>query len=40
MNDLGLVIFAIIFGYLFFGPHTKSKEKKKDDKGGGKGEGK
>ncbi len=35
MSDLGLIIFACIFGYIFFGPHNKSKEKK-DDKGGKK----
>jgi hypothetical protein len=33
MEDLGFIIFAIIFGYVFFGPHTKKKEEKKDDKG-------
>ncbi len=32
MSDLGLIIFAVIFGFIFFGPHTKSK--KKDDKKG------
>lgn len=33
MENLGFIIVAIIFGYLFFGPHAKVKEKK-DDKGG------
>jgi hypothetical protein len=35
MSDLGFVIFAIIFGFIFFGPHNKKKEEKKDDKKGG-----
>jgi|GEM_PF-3070717 len=35
MSDLGLIIFAIIFGYIFFGPHMKSKPK--DDKEGKQG---
>lgn len=26
MSDLGFLIFAIIFGYLFFGPHNKAKD--------------
>jgi len=34
MEDLGLLIFAIIFGYVFFGPHMKVKDKDKDKKGG------
>ena len=32
MENLGFIILAVIFGYLFFGPHAKSKAK--DDKGG------
>ena len=36
MTDLGLVIFALIFWFIFFGPHMKSKEKKEDKKGGNK----
>jgi hypothetical protein len=36
MENLGLFIAVGIFWLLFFGPHTKSKEKK-DDKKGGKG---
>ncbi len=38
MSDLGLIIFVLIFGFIFFGPHNKSKPKddKKDEKGGGK----
>lgn len=36
MSDLGFLIFAIIFGYLFFGPHNQSKDKG-DKKGGDKG---
>jgi hypothetical protein len=30
MSDLGLIIFAAIFGFIFFGPHNKTKEKKED----------
>ena len=33
MENLGFIAVVIIFGFLFFGPHTKSK--KKDDKKGG-----
>jgi len=36
MGDIVFIIAAIIFGYLFFGPHMKS-EKKEDKKGGEKG---
>lgn len=39
MDDLGLILIALVFGFIFFwGPHTKSKEKKEDKKGGDKGE--
>ncbi len=37
MEDLPLIIFAAIFGLIFFGPHTKTKDKKDDEKGGDKG---
>lgn len=33
MSDLGLIFFGIIFYFIFFGPHNKSKEKKEDKKG-------
>jgi preprotein translocase subunit YajC len=36
MSDLGIVIAIVVFWFLFWGPHTKSAEKK-DDKKGGKG---
>lgn len=32
MENLGFIVLAIVFGFLFFGPHAKAK--KKDDKGG------
>ncbi len=34
MENLTFIIVAIIFGFVFFGPHNKSKKpkKKKDDK--------
>lgn len=35
MENITFIILAVIFGYLFFGPHTKGKEKKDDKKGGG-----
>ncbi len=37
MSDLGLIIVVIVFWFIFFGPHTKSKDagKKGGDKGGG-----
>lgn len=39
MSDLGFIIFALIFGFIFFGPHNKAKDSgggKGGDKGGGK----
>ncbi len=36
MENVTFLIAAIIFGFVFFGPHTKAKEKKDDKKGGGK----
>ena len=40
MENLTFLIVAIIFGYVFFGPHNKSKkpdgDKGGDKKGGGK----
>jgi hypothetical protein len=36
MSDLGLIILALVFGFLFFGPHTKAKDKDKGDKEGKK----
>jgi hypothetical protein len=32
MENLTLIIVVGVFGYLFFGPHSKSKAKPKDDK--------
>ncbi|HEY9583891.1 MAG TPA: hypothetical protein VJI66_02955 [Candidatus Paceibacterota bacterium] len=42
MGDITFIVAAIIFGYLFFGPHMKSekKEEKKGGKSGGEGKGK
>lgn len=39
MENLAFIALAVIFGFVFFGPHSKSK--KKDDKkdGGDKKEG-
>lgn len=36
MENITLIIAAAIFGFLFFGPHTKSAKPKDDKKGGGK----
>ena len=36
MENLTFIIVTAIFGYAFFGPHNKPKEKKDDKKGGGK----
>ncbi len=36
MENITFIILAIIFGFLFFGPHNKTKEKKDDKKGGDK----
>lgn len=36
MENLGFIVLAIVFGFLFFGPHAKKKEEKK---GGDKKEG-
>jgi hypothetical protein len=33
MDNITFLIAAIIFGFVFFGPHTKAKEKKDDKKG-------
>ena len=38
MEDIILIIAVIIFGFLFWGPHNKSKPK--DDKKGGGDKGK
>lgn len=38
MENLTFIIVAVIFGYVFFGPHHKSKPKD-DKKGGDKKEG-
>jgi hypothetical protein len=35
MDNLGLIILAVVFWFLFHGPHLKSGEKK-GDKGGKK----
>jgi preprotein translocase subunit YajC len=36
MNNFALIIFVAVFYFLFWGPHTKPKEKKDDKKGGDK----
>ncbi len=33
MNDIIFIAAAIIFAFIFFGPHSKTKEKKDDKKG-------
>lgn len=33
MENLAFIALAVVFGFVFFGPHNKSKPK--DDKGGG-----
>lgn len=38
MENITFIIAAVIFGFLFFGPHNKS-EKKDDKKGGDKDKG-
>ncbi len=36
MENLTIIIVAAIFGFIFWGPHAKPKEKKDDKKGGDK----
>jgi hypothetical protein len=36
MNNLTIIAVAILFWFIFWGPHAKPKEKKDDKKGGGK----
>lgn len=31
-ENLTFIVLAVVFGFLFFGPHMKKKEEKKDDK--------
>ncbi|HEY4503825.1 MAG TPA: hypothetical protein VJJ28_01825 [Candidatus Paceibacterota bacterium] len=37
MENLTIIIVALIFIFIFFGPHNKSKDTKVDKKGGDKG---
>lgn len=36
MENVTILVVAIVFWFLFFGPHLKPKEKKDDKKKGGK----
>lgn len=35
MTNITFIVAAIIFGFLFWGPHMKTEKKKDDKKGGG-----